>query len=92
MKVLSYPWNRQLVNGRTNVFGKDYAEIPYVYRKRIGCTVDYVSGRNRYVGYLISLGDYSFKGMKGGLDCANGSSWNITKRLLKYLLSLTIIK
>ena len=37
-------------------------------------TVDYVSGRNRYIGYLISLGLYSFKGVKVGLDCANGSS------------------
>ena len=43
--------------------------------KKIGCTVDYVAGRNRYMGYLISLGLYSFKGVKVGLDCANGSSW-----------------
>lgn len=43
------------LDGNLNVFGKDYAEIPYAHRDRIGCTVDYVSGRNRYVGYLISL-------------------------------------
>ena len=67
------------LDGNLNVFGKDYIEIPYAHRDRIGCTVDYVSGRNRYVGYLISLGVYSFKGMKVGLDCANGSSWNIAK-------------
>lgn len=67
------------LDGNLNVFGKDYAEIPYAHWDRIGCTVDYVSGRNRYVGYLISLGVYSFKGMKVGLDCANGSSWNIAK-------------
>ena len=54
-------------------------ELPYVTGKQIGRTVDYVSGRNRYIGYLISLGLYSFKGMKVGLDCANGASWNIAK-------------
>ena len=62
------------LDGDLNVFGKHYDEIPYAHREKIGCTVDYVSGRNRYVGYLISLGMYSFKGMKVGLDCANGSS------------------
>ena len=51
----------------------------------IGCTVDYVSGRNRYMGYLISLGVYSFKGMKVGLDCANGSSWNMAKSIFEAL-------
>ena len=51
----------------------------------IGCTVDYVAGRNRYMGYLISLGIYSFKGVKVGLDCANGSSWNIAKSVFDAL-------
>lgn len=74
-----------------NVFGKDYAEIPYAHRDRIGCTVDYVSGRNRYVGYLISLGVYSFKGMKVGLDCANGSSWNIAKAVFDALGAKTYV-
>lgn len=74
-----------------NVFGEDYAEIPYAHRDRIGCTVDYVSGRNRYVGYLISLGVYSFKGMKVGLDCANGSSWNIAKAVFDALGAKTYV-
>ena len=47
--------------------------------------VDYVSGRNHYMGYLISLGIYSFKGVKVGLDCANGSSWNIAKSVFDAL-------
>lgn len=46
---------------------------------------DYISGRNRYMGYLISLGIYSFKGVKVGLDCANGSSWNIAKSVFDAL-------
>lgn len=79
------------LDGNLNVFGKDYAEIPYAHRDRIGCTVDYVSGRNRYVGYLISLGVYSFKGMKVGLDCANGSSWNIAKAVFDVLGAKTYV-
>ena len=79
------------LDGNLNVFGKDYAEIPYAHRERIGCTVDYVSGRNRYVGYLISLGVYSFKGMKVGLDCANGSSWNIAKAVFDALGAKTYV-
>lgn len=54
-------------------------EIPFALREKIGRTVDYVAGRNRYIGYLISLGMYSFKGKKIGLDCANGCTWNIAK-------------
>ena len=79
------------LDGNLNVFGKDYAEIPYAHRDRIGCTVDYVAGRNRYMGYLISLGVYSFKGMKVGLDCANGSSWNIAKAVFDALGAKTYV-
>ena len=60
-------------------------ELPYAHKEKIGRSVDYVSGRNRYVGYLISLGMYSFKGIKVGLDCANGSSWNIAKSVFDAL-------
>lgn len=62
------------LDGKLNLFGKTWEEILFASRDHIGCTVDYVSGRNRYVGYLISLGIYSFKGVKAALDCANGSS------------------
>lgn len=65
------------IDGKLEVFGQKWEEVPFAHREHIGCTVDYISGRNRYVGYLISLGMYSFRGMKVGLDCANGSSWNI---------------
>ena len=64
---------------------KDWPELPFAHREHIGCTVDYVAGRNRYIGYLISLGIYSFKGVKVGLDCANGSSWNIAKSVFDAL-------
>ena len=59
--------------------------LPFAQKDKIGCTVDYVSGRNRYIGYLISLGMYSFRGVKVGLDCANGSSWNIAKAVFDAL-------
>ncbi len=67
------------LDGHLHVFDQDWPEIPFAKREKIGCTVDYVSGRNRYVGYLISMGLYSFKGKNVALDCANGSSWNIAK-------------
>ena len=73
------------IDGKLHVFDKDWLELPFVHREHIGCTVDYVSGRNRYMGYLISLGIYSFKGVKVGLDCANGSSWNIAKSVFDAL-------
>ena len=66
-------------------------ELPFAERENIGCTVDYVSGRNRYVGYLISLGVYSFRGIKVALDCANGASWNIAKSVFDALGAKTLV-
>ena len=73
------------LDGKLHVFDRDWPELPFTRRERIGCTVDYVAGRNRYMGYLISLGVYSFKGVKVGLDCANGASWNIAKSVFDAL-------
>lgn len=66
-------------------------EVPFAERECIGCTVDYVSGRNRYVGYLISLGVYSFRCIKVALDCANGASWNIAKSVFDALGAKTMV-
>lgn len=60
-------------------------------REKIGCTVDYISGRNRYIGYLISLGLYSFRGLKIGLDCANGAAWNLAKAVFDALGAKTYL-
>ena len=79
------------IDGKLHVFDKDWPELPFAHREHIGCTVDYVSGRNRYMGYLISLGIYSFKGVKVGLDCANGSSWNIAKSVFDALEADTYV-
>lgn len=60
-------------------------ELPFATGADIGRTVDYVSGRNRYVGYLISLGRFSFKDKKVALDCANGAAWTIAKSVFEAL-------
>ena len=68
-----------------NYIDSDNTDLPLALRDKIGKTVDYVSGRNRYIGYLISLGVHSFKGMRIGLDCANGSAWYIAKAVFEAL-------
>lgn len=79
------------LDGDLNLFDKHWDELPFAHKDKIGCTVDYVSGRNRYIGYLISLGVYSFKGKKVALDCANGSSWNIAKSVFDALGAKTLV-
>ena len=79
------------LDGNLEMFGVKLSEIPFAKREKIGRTVDYVSGRNRYIGYLISLGMYSFKGVKVGLDCANGASWNIAKSVFEALGAKTYV-
>ena len=59
--------------------------LPYAQRDAIGRTVDYSAGRNRYIGYLISLATRSYKNFKIGLDCANGSTWQMAKSVFDAL-------
>ena len=79
------------IDGELVAFDRRWEELPLARKEMIGRTVDYVSGRNRYIGYLISLGMYSFKGIKVGLDCANGSSWNIAKNVFDALGAKTYV-
>ena len=79
------------IDGELVAFDRRWEELPLARKEMIGRTVDYVSGRNRYIGYLISLGMYSFKGIKVGLDCANGSSWNIAKNVFDELGAKTYV-
>lgn len=79
------------IDGKLELFGQHYDEVPFAHQEKIGCTIDYVAGRNRYMGYLISLELYSFKGMRVGLDCANGSSWNIAKSVFDALGAKTYV-
>ena len=66
-------------------------EVPLALREDIGRTVDYVAGRNRYIGYLISLSKYSFNGKRVGLDVANGSAWSIAKGVFDALGAKTYV-
>lgn len=66
-------------------------EIPMAVKEQIGRTVDYTAGRNRYIGYLISLSTRSYKGMRVGLDCANGSAWQIAKAVFDALGAKTYV-
>ena len=79
------------LDGNLEAFGKQWPELPLAKRDQIGRTVDHVAGRNRYIGYLISLGIYSFKRMRVGLDCANGASWNIAKSVFDALGAKTYV-
>ena len=63
----------------------EMGEIPYAKKDQIGRTVDFSAGRNRYIGYLISIATRSFKNMKVGLDCANGSASAIAKNVFDAL-------
>lgn len=69
----------------------EVAEIPFARREQIGRTVDYSAGRNRYVGYLISIATRSFKNKKVALDCSNGSASAIAKNVFDALGAETFV-
>ena len=79
------------LDGRLTAFGRHWETLPLATGEQIGCTVDYVSGRDRYVGYLVGLGIYSFRGLRVGLDCANGSAWTIAKSVFDALGARTYV-
>ena len=66
-------------------------ELPYATGEHIGRVIDYASGRNRYIGYLISIPSRDFKNIKVGLDCANGSSSAIAKSVFYALRAKTYV-
>ena len=88
-KTISYI--EDYIDGKVNLFGEEMEDVPFATREHIGCTVDYSAGRNRYVGYLISLATYSYKGVRVGLDCANGSAWMIAKNVFDALGAKTYV-
>ena len=66
-------------------------ELPLATGEDIGCTVDFASGRNRYIGHLISIPCRDFKNIKVGLDCSNGSSSAIAKSVFDALRAKTYV-
>ncbi len=87
--------NGEKMDEETILMVEDYIdgkiEVPIAERDEIGRTVDYVEGRNRYIGYLISMSRYSFKDKKVGLDCANGAAWSIAKSVFDALGAKTYV-
>ena len=66
-------------------------EIPFAQKEEIGCATDFSAGRNRYIGYLISLPTRSFKNKRVGLDCSNGSASAIAKSVFDALGAKTYV-
>ncbi len=79
------------LDNRLNEIGITELDLPLAKKEKLGCIVDYVSGRNRYLGYLISIASHSYKNLKIGLDCANGSSWFLAKSLFSGLGAQTYV-
>ena len=79
------------VDGDMARLGIEGDDLPLARRERIGCIVDYVAGRNRYVGYLISVASHSYRNLRVGLDCANGASWMIAKAVFDALGAQTYV-
>ncbi|MBP3937289.1 MAG: phosphoglucosamine mutase [Clostridia bacterium] len=79
------------LDGDLAALGMDADDLPLAQREKIGRIVDYMSGRNRYVGYLISLASHSYKHLKIGLDCANGASWSMAKLVFDALGAQTVV-
>ena len=87
--------NGEKMDEETLLLIEDYidgkCEVPMAEKDAIGRTVDYVAGRNRYIGYLVSLAKYSFKDVKVGLDVANGAAWSIAKAVFDALGAQTYV-
>ena len=79
------------LDGNLSALGASGSDLPFATRQKIGCIVDYASGRNRYMAYLISLASHSYKNLKIGLDCANGASWAIAKSVFNALGAKTFV-
>ena len=79
------------IDGDLAAIGVSGDDLPLATREKIGCITDYSSGRNRYLGYLISLASHSYKNLKIGLDCANGASWMIAKSVFAALGAQTTV-
>ena len=73
------------IDGKMDLLGVDAEDLPMAKREKLGCITEYSAGRNRYIGYLISVASHSYKNLRIGLDCANGASWTIAKAVFDAL-------
>ncbi|MBQ8739283.1 MAG: phosphoglucosamine mutase [Clostridia bacterium] len=79
------------IDGDLATLGVSGDDLPLARRAGIGCIHDYSAGRNRYIGYLISIASNSYKNLKIGLDCANGASWYIANAVFSALGAQTYV-
>ena len=79
------------IDGDLKSLGVSGDDLPLAQKSKIGCIHDYSAGRNRYIGYLISVASNSYKKLKIGLDCANGASWNIANAVFSALGAQTYV-
>lgn len=79
------------IDGDLSAIGVSDEDLPLATDDKIGCIIDYVSGRNRYLAYLISLASHSYKKLRIGLDCANGASWAIADSVFGALGAQTTV-
>ena len=78
------------IDGDLSDFETENGDLPLAHKDKIGTVIDHVAGRNRYVGYLISIAANSYRGLRVALDCANGASWMIASKIIQAILALII--
>ena len=79
------------LDGDMESFGIE-GDLPLATGEKIGCIIDHVAGRNRYIGYLISIASHSYRNIRVGLDCSNGSAWMMAQSVFNALgASVTVI-
>ena len=81
----------EVENAMEKYIDGEMGELPFALQDKIGVAKDYAIGRNRYIGYLISLATRSYDGMRVGLDCSNGSTFNIAKNVFDALGAKTFV-
>ena len=81
----------EVENAMEKYIDGEMRELPFALQDKIGVAKDYAIGRNRYIGYLISLATRSYDGMRVGLDCSNGSTFNIAKNVFDALGAKTYV-
>ena len=79
------------IDGDLSSFDVEGDDLPLAKRDKLGCIIDYVAGRNRYLGFLISVAANSYRGRRIALDCANGASWMIAKSVFDALGATTYV-
>jgi len=79
------------IDGELHLLGVTGDDLPLAQGAKLGCIHEYSAGRNRYMGYLISLASNSYKNLKIGLDCANGAAWSIAGSVFSALGAQTYV-